>query len=98
MQPDDILLTEKLLFSCNIELQNIYYLVNPNQLYVKYICFVWFEYFRVCLNISKTVSEYSIVSCMFWDEIVKCLAKYDLSASYSKTIFTNQAKSIEHVV
>jgi hypothetical protein len=34
-----ILLTEKLLFLCIIELQNIYYFVNPNQLYVKYIYF-----------------------------------------------------------
>jgi len=97
MQPGDILLPEKLLFSCNIELQNIYCLVNPNQLYVKYICFVWFEYFRVCLNISRIVSEYSIVCCMFWDEILKCLEKYDLSAWYSKAIFTGQAQNIEHV-
>jgi hypothetical protein len=71
--------------------------INMNQLYVEYICFAWFEYFRVYSNISMIVSEYSIVCCMFWDEIVKCLAKYDLPAWYRKTIFTSQAKSIEHV-
>jgi len=76
----------------------IYYFVNPNQLYVKYICFAWFEYFRVCSNISRIVSEYTIVCCMFWNEILKCLEKYGLSAWYNKAIFTSQAKSIKHVV
>jgi len=30
------------------------------------------------------------------DEILKCSEKYDLSAWYSKAIFTGQAQSIEH--
>jgi hypothetical protein len=61
MQPGDTLLTEKLLFLYIIELQNIYVFLDMNQLYVEYICFAWFEYFRVCSNISMIVSEYSTV-------------------------------------
>jgi len=64
--------------------------INLNQLYVEYICFVWFEYFRVCSNISRIVSEYSIVLHVL-DEILKCLEKYDLTSWHSKAIFTGQA-------
>jgi hypothetical protein len=33
--------------------------ISPNQLYVEYICFAWFEYFRVCSNISM----------MLWNDV-----------------------------
>jgi hypothetical protein len=38
--------------------------INLNQLYVEYICFAWFEYFRVCSNISM----------MLWNDVwMKCV-------------------------
>jgi hypothetical protein len=67
-----ILLTEKLLFSYINEY--ICCFINPNQLYVKYICFEWFEYFWVCWTYQWYFGELNIV-CGVWNELCDCVLR-----------------------
>jgi hypothetical protein len=46
--------------------------INPNQLYVEYIYFWWFEYFWVCWTYQQYFGELNIVFGL-WNELCDCV-------------------------
>jgi hypothetical protein len=48
--------------------------INSNQLYVEYICFGWFKYFRVCWTYQLYFVELNII-CGVWNELCDCVLR-----------------------